>query len=450
MNTLQTFANTQSSRGAFYRAVWRWHFYAGLFCIPFVIALALTGSIYLFKPQVEAWLDRGYDDLAVSAPFASPDDQVRAALAAHPGGRFKAIEVRRSPTDAARVLLDEGSRTVRVYVHPKTGAVLASIAEDDRPMPIVRRIHGELMVGEIGSILVELAASWAIVMILTGLYLWWPRQARGLGGLVYPRWRLKGRLWWRDLHAVTGVWISLLALFLLLSALPWTSVWGEGFKTLRQVTGTAAQQDWSTGRFAGHADHDHEAPEHAAGRPTSIGRMVATARMLDLPGPVVLSPPAGGDGAWTLRSDTQNRPLRSTLKLDPVTGRVVARQDFGERHPIDRIVGYAIAAHEGQLFGAINQALGVLTAAGLVALSVSGAVMWWRRRPQGELGAPRRLASHASAGLAVLIGALALLLPLFGASLVLVALIERLVLKQVPEVSRWLGLGVAPAPTGRR
>ena len=41
-----------------YRAVWRWHFYAGIFCIPFVVWLACTGSIYLFKPQIERWLDR--------------------------------------------------------------------------------------------------------------------------------------------------------------------------------------------------------------------------------------------------------------------------------------------------------------------------------------------------------------------------------------------------------
>ncbi len=46
-----------------YRAVWRWHFYAGLFCIPFVILLSVTGAVYLFKEEVEAcgygWEDRG-------------------------------------------------------------------------------------------------------------------------------------------------------------------------------------------------------------------------------------------------------------------------------------------------------------------------------------------------------------------------------------------------------
>jgi hypothetical protein len=31
-----------------FRAVWRWHFYAGLFCIPLIIVMASSGSIYLF------------------------------------------------------------------------------------------------------------------------------------------------------------------------------------------------------------------------------------------------------------------------------------------------------------------------------------------------------------------------------------------------------------------
>jgi len=29
--------------------LWKWHIIAGLFCTPFMIVLAVTGSIYLFK-----------------------------------------------------------------------------------------------------------------------------------------------------------------------------------------------------------------------------------------------------------------------------------------------------------------------------------------------------------------------------------------------------------------
>lgn len=40
----------------FYALAWRWHFYAGLFVAPFMILLALTGIVYLFKPQLDALL----------------------------------------------------------------------------------------------------------------------------------------------------------------------------------------------------------------------------------------------------------------------------------------------------------------------------------------------------------------------------------------------------------
>jgi len=36
-------------RWRFYRAVWRWHFYAGLFVLPFIAWLALTGATYLYQ-----------------------------------------------------------------------------------------------------------------------------------------------------------------------------------------------------------------------------------------------------------------------------------------------------------------------------------------------------------------------------------------------------------------
>src|SRR3546814_19442250 len=68
-----------------------------------------------------------------------------------------------------------------VGVSPR-GRVLGAIDPDRRLSAVVQRIHGSLLMGVSGGILVELAASWAMVLILTGLYLWWPR-GRGLAGV---------------------------------------------------------------------------------------------------------------------------------------------------------------------------------------------------------------------------------------------------------------------------
>ena len=136
------------------------------------------------------------------------------------------------------LIADHGART-RVYVHPDTLAILKTQDESNTLERAIFKLHGELMLGENGSYLVELAASWAIVMILTGLYLWWPRNAKGLGGVLYPRLGQGPKRFWRDLHAVVGIWVSAFALFLLASGLPWASVWGAAFKNVRAWTGTA-------------------------------------------------------------------------------------------------------------------------------------------------------------------------------------------------------------------
>lgn len=44
-----------NGQSCLYRAIWRWHFYAGLFIIPMILILSVTGAMYLFKPQVERW-----------------------------------------------------------------------------------------------------------------------------------------------------------------------------------------------------------------------------------------------------------------------------------------------------------------------------------------------------------------------------------------------------------
>ncbi|MFT3976522.1 MAG: PepSY domain-containing protein [Sphingomonas bacterium] len=431
-----------------YNAVWRWHFYAGLFCIPFVIWLALTGAIYLWRPQIETWLDRPYDHLATDGPIASPDAQVAAALRAVPGASLRKYVLPEAPGRAVRILVAEHDVERRVYVDPRSLKVLKVATEEARPMRLIFHLHGELLAGAAGSYLVEIAACWAIVMILTGAYLWWPRGRRGLAGVLYPRLRGGRRLFWRDIHATAGIWVSFFALFLILTGLPWAKGWGSYLNEARVLTGTArGPVDWTIGgKPPGHEGHGGmamPAPPIAAGE---LARVIAAVRPLAVAPPVLISPPKQAGAPWTIASDAADRPLRSDLKVDGATGRLLSRIEFAQRHWIDRTVGYGVAAHEGALFGLSNQILGTLTALFLILLAISGAVMWWRRRPVGLLGAPIPLSRpRFGAGLAGAIVALGLYLPLFGLTLVAVLAIERTVLLRWPAARRWLGLQLVPA-----
>jgi uncharacterized iron-regulated membrane protein len=446
-----------------YRAVWRWHFYASLFCIPFVIVLSISGTIYLFKPQIEAWLDAPYDHLQVAGATASAADQIAAALSAVPGARFGSYELPTAPDTAVRVIVRHDGEAIRVYVRPSSLEVLHIVPEDERFMRYVFRLHGELLAGDRGSMVVELAASWTIVLIVTGIYLWWPRQAKGWGGVLYPRLKAGSRVFWRDWHSVTGIWISSMALFLLLSGLPWAKSWGNYLKAARRLTGTAvAQQDWTVGSGrakggtgqGGHSEHGGHGGRHGQSEGTdktegkqppidftTVDRIVTTVRPLELAPPVMIAPAGKGTGDWTAKSLAGNRTQRVNLVLEGATGAIKSREDFSDRHLVDRIVGTGIAAHEGQLFGLANQLLGLVTTCGLILVCASGLIMWWRRREPGVLGAPKALSSpRFSLGLFVLVVALAIYLPLFGASLLGVLVIEKALLARIPALRDWWGL----------
>ena len=181
-----------------------------------------------------------------------------------------------------------------------------------------------------------------------------------------------------------------------------------------------------------------------------LDRAAPTVDRLQLAYPVLISPPTRPDGAWTAKSDAANRTLREDLTLDAATGAVLTHKTFADRHIIDRMVGTGVSLHEGQFFGWPNQLLNLLVATGLSTAAVSAAVLWWRRRASGVLGAPLpKGRPRFSIGLLAIVLLLAGLLPEFGVSLIAVLATERLVFRKIPPVARWLGLNDADAARPR-
>ncbi|RIZ65196.1 MAG: PepSY domain-containing protein [Methylococcales bacterium] len=440
-----------------YASVWRWHFYAGLFCIPFAIWLATTGAIYLFKPQVESWQERSFDSLQITGERATAQAQVTAALTAVPGTVLNAYILPDSEDSAVRVLVGKGKELTRVYLNPQTLEILRVQPEDERLMQLVHKLHGTLLLGDKGSMIVELAASWMIVLIITGLYLWWPRNASGLAGIVYPRLNQDGRTFWRDIHSVTGLWVSFFILFLLISGLPWAKSWGGMLKQVRQMNQTTVvKQDWTTGPSSEQAlrvatnspvvdEHEfHRGMGHAPAQAgyEQLDKLIDIVALQNLAPPVLISPPNKNNAVWSARSDSQNRMLRVNLKLDASTGEITERKDFASKPLLDKMIGIGISVHEGQLFGWFNQFLGLMTALGILLIAVSSVVMWWSRKPANTLGAPK---APKNQKLPLLLGlvivVLGTLLPLLGLSLIFILMIEFALLCRITKVKAFLGLG---------
>lgn len=453
-----------ANRSTFQHRVWRWHFFAGLMVVPFAVILAVTGAVYLFKPQFEAAVEARINThaAALTGEALSADAVIAAGLAAHPGASLVKLILPSAPDDpTAEVELrsPEGPRTL--WIDRTSGQVLHDTATPQRFMTFIKSIHGTLLNGNAGSLVVEIMASWMIILIVTGVYLWWPRGR--------PWWRVfipvfaahaPPRETWRNVHGMAGAWIGALILSLLLSGLPWTQIWGDGFKRVKAIAGLHDPgQEWfvtleSIDPYTDHAGHLTGGALWQTGQGDPVTDVKSTAPMgashLPLESilqraqpeqyqpPVEVQPPRGDNGVWTIRSMGPSRPGRVTVHYDQWTGAQIMRIAFADHNRVDQFVAQSTSFHEGALFGWFNQMLGVLAALGVILLSVSGALMWWRRRPKGRIGQPPMPTNRAlRPGVVALIVGLGVFLPMAGLTLMAALFVdyvfERVARRRAPH-----------------
>lgn len=81
-----------------YRAMWRWHFYAGLLVIPVIVLLCLSGIVYLFKPQIYGLMYGTMQTVTPAERTVSYQQQRDVVERAYPGATVTAILTPSEPT----------------------------------------------------------------------------------------------------------------------------------------------------------------------------------------------------------------------------------------------------------------------------------------------------------------------------------------------------------------
>lgn len=437
---------------AFHRTIWRWHFWAGLIVAPFLLILSTTGAIYLFNDELN---DAIYPELRLVAPHASPvpvSRMIRAALAAHPGGVSR-IDLPGTPDRSAVVFVTPISGApLQVHVDPGTGRVLGSLVYERTLVGWANAMHGSLTIGTLGDRIVELAACWALVLLVTGTILWWPRGRWQAAGTLWPRLPGRGgRRFWRDLHGPVGLWTIALIGFLIVTGLPWAGVTGAllqrgsaaagigyppSFRTHDapnsvSVKAALGEAPWTLEAapmprsHAGHAGHNAPPPTDDAAAIAGVDRVTGLLAARGLTGAYRLFLPASATGVYTAFTYPDRPQGQRTIYVDRYSFRQIGPEvryaDYGW---IGRVTELGVQIHMGNYFGRANQLLMLVPCIAIWLLTASGVAMWWKRRPAGRLGAPAPIGGARLGGLLAFLVVAGIALPLFGASLLILAALD--------------------------
>ena len=127
-------------------------------------------------------------------------------------------------------------------------------------------------------------------------------------------------------------------------------------------------------------------------RITGLGReeAVQVARSQDLPGLLRVFLPRSGRSVYRVQNLPPRTRDRQMLLVGGAEGKVVARRQWSDLPILPRVMNTGIDLHEGRFFGLPNQLINLLIALSLLWMAGTK-VMWWKRRPRGQLAAPPRV-----------------------------------------------------------
>lgn len=272
--------------------------------------------------------------------------------------------------------------------------------------------------------------------------------------MVSLRGQRRQRIFWRDLHAVTGVFVGAALVFLAITGMPWSVLWGAqvnqwanghnfGYPAGVRVQVPMSQQRlayggptaWSLAQARvpqsahdGHEGHgDHAGQGAAAKGAIELDAVIRIVERLGIAPGYTVNPPTGPTGVYTASVYPHDVAQQRVIHLDQYSGAPLLDMRYADYGALGRWLEWGISVHLGQEYGVPNQALLVVVCLGVVLLCASGATMWWKRRPAGGLGVPPQPADRRTLRTVALLLALGgIAFPLVGASLLVMFLLDRL------------------------
>jgi uncharacterized iron-regulated membrane protein len=335
-----------------------------------LLLLGLTGSVMAFEPELDHLFHSTLAYVTPQSTVRSLADLGAAVSAALPGQRITGYSLSTSPGLSYQVQTRGGA----VYVNQYTGAVLGLRPPGPDLLSTVHQLHLRLSLRDypaLGKAVVTWSAVGLLWLMVSGVYLWWPRLRVGVRRGTTPR------RFWLDLHTSLGI-LSIVVVFTLTVTGLLIGFDGQAVPWLYRVTQTTPVV------MNARPPAFHVVP---TGTPIGPDEAVSIARAA-LPGaaPIQVNVP-GPTGVYLVAArfpEDLTPGGRSRVYIHPYTREVLLAEGSRTAPMGTRLVTLNRAIHTGDVFGLVGKTVVSAASLFLVLQAVSGLMLWSRGRWPGR------------------------------------------------------------------
>lgn len=366
------------------------HLWLGVSSGLVVFIVALTGSILVFEDELEPVIYRKFHVVeAPKDPSPLPLDNLRAVVAnAYPKQRIARIAIEPHANRTIIFGLVKGKKEKDVFsvaINPYTAEITDTRRENESFFHIVLQLHRYLCLEDTGKAITGVACVMFIVIMITGLVLWWPNRKQTKQRLTI-KWNAKfKRLNW-DLHAVFGFYVLPFTFLIALTGLVWSYKWVNGMIFLT---------------FDGKPQQKREAPANVSVAnalsngndallndlnltPGTLAKIDnETDRLLPHPGRIQLTLPESDSLSITVSKVNKNASVSNVvdfLYFDQNDGALISKRLYDDETTGMKVRRLVLPIHSGSILGWPTKVLALLVALITATLPVTGVTIWLGRK----------------------------------------------------------------------
>jgi len=372
------------------------HLIAGLAAGVVILIMSVTGVLLSFERQISAWVHTPKIKSANPEQFLQPSALVGKVFAS--GTNSSAPTITWNSAPGQPVIFSFG-RERTVFVDPSTGEILGEGSKSLRTFfQKVTDLHRWLALSgpnrSAGKGVTGAANLVFLFLVVSGFYLWWPRNWKLLKTVTFLGTRLKGKARDWNWHNVIGFW-SLIPLFFIiitgaLISYPWATallyrMTGNEPPQQRDNTRGPTPQSTRSGSETRNSGSEQGRPaqtfsfanvETLDGAWTKASLAMPTWKIISLRVPEKENTPLN----FTIDGAKRGRPdLRKQISIDRKTGEILSEESFASYNLGRKLRTLGRWVHTGEAGGIVGQVIAALASAGAVLLVWTGFSLALRR-----------------------------------------------------------------------
>ena len=353
----------------------RIHLYLALVCGVIIAITCLTGAILVFEKDLQKAFNKNRYYVAAGGTLLSADQVITNALAAVNNSELRSIRWQQDPERSVEVSVtqagqDGNEKRLTVFMDPYSGEALEVYNHRESFWYWVMDLHRWMLGGKTGKWIVGASTIVFIVLLITGIILWWPRNKV----LLKQRLRIKFNASFKrlnnDVHVSLGFYSAIFLFIFSFTGLAWSFEWFND--AIYAITGTKNERPPKALNLA-----DSTLPN------STYASYLQSLRAYD-PSAEYYSINAAGQGtdavsATLLPADAAHESATTQINVDSKTGEILSVRRFSDRNLGQQVRATFKPVHIATIWGPFSKWIGFISCMLGFIFPITGYIMWYHR-----------------------------------------------------------------------